>query len=294
MDEAKQSMLIGIYLQRKKNFPILTKESPEVLQINEIGSVKFAFSLILSCTSVALLAQANPEVTRDTTHISLHGTVRDERDQPVTNAIILNNRTRKGIFGKPDGTFETTCRRSDTLSITSLGYGTRTICFADSTNSTDFKFRIYLDTRYDVMPTLVFFGERDLEEIQKDIASLGYNQDDYMLSGINAAISPITFLYQQFSKKERSKRQVAIMENEDRKRELLKELFKHYVDYEIITLNDDQFDDFIDYLNVSDEFMKNSSQYDFLLYVKDRFQDYRIWMRNHSPMKSDDFNYDQD
>ncbi|MFM7814487.1 MAG: hypothetical protein ACKO66_08225 [Flavobacteriales bacterium] len=256
--------------------------------------MKYRIGIFLAVISTSMFGQSNTPIVADTSSITLLGEVRDERDQPVTNIIVLNNRTRKGLFGKPDGTFQTTCRRSDTLSITSLGYSTRTICFKDSLVHDTFRFRIYLDTRYDVMPTLVFFGERDLEEIQKDIASLGYNEDDYMLSGINAAISPITFLYQQFSKKERSKRQVAIMENEDRKRELLKELFKHYVDYEIITLNDDQFDDFIDYLNVSDEFMRSSSQYDFLLYVKDKFQDYRIWMRNHTPMKSDDFNYDQD
>ena len=278
----------------KKKLANSSKRSRGSNEINEIGCVKILVGIFLTGLCIGLHVQSLAQVVADTTWITLHGEVRDERDQPVTNIIVLNNRTRKGQFGKPDGTFQTACRRSDTLSITSLGYSTRTICFKDSLANSAFRFRIYLDTRYDVMPTLVFFGERDLEEIQKDIASLGYNEDDYMLSGINAAISPITFLYQQFSKKERSKRQVAIMENEDRKRELLKELFKHYVDYEIITLNDDQFDDFIDYLNVSDEFMRSSSQYDFLLYVKDRFQDYRIWMRNHTPMKSDDFNYDQD
>jgi hypothetical protein len=115
-----------------------------------------------------------------------------------------------------------------------------------------------------------------------------------MLSGINAAASPITFLYQQFSKVERSKRQVAYLENEDRKRELLKELFRLYVDYEIIVLNDEQFDDFITYLNVSDDFLKNSSQYDFLIYVKDRFRDYKIFLRQNQRMQPADFDYDKD
>ena len=126
-----------------------------------------------------------------------------------------------------------------------------------------------------------------------EIEKLGYNKDDYMLSGINAAQSPITFLYQQFSRTERSKRQVAEMKNEDRKRELLKELFRLYVDYEIIKLSDDEFDSFIDFVNVSDEFLKSSSQYDFLLYVKDRFNDYKIWKRNNA-MDDGDFEYDKD
>jgi hypothetical protein len=138
------------------------------------------------------------------------------------------------------------------------------------------------------------FAPRDLEQIQEDIMKLGYNEDDYMISGINAISSPITFLYQQFSKKEQSKRKVAYLENEDRKRALLQELFRLYVDYEIIALNDEQFDDFITYLNVSDEFLINSTQYDFLVFVKDRFRNYKIFLRQNQRMKSSDFDYDKD
>jgi hypothetical protein len=142
--------------------------------------------------------------------------------------------------------------------------------------------------------TLNIFAPRDLEDIQKDIQSLGYNEEDYMLSGINAVVSPITFLYQQLSKKEASKRIVAELENDDRRRDLLKELFTIYVDYKIIELSTEDFDDFISYLNVSDEFMKSSSQYEFLIFVKDRFQDYQIARRNTRPLKEGDFDYDKD
>jgi hypothetical protein len=101
-------------------------------------------------------------------------------------------------------------------------------------------------------------------------------------------------LYQQLSKKEESKRIVAKLENDDRRRDLLKELFTIYVDYKIIELSTEDFDDFISYLNVSDEFMKSSSQYEFLVFVKDRFQDYQIARRNTRPLKEGDFDYDKD
>jgi hypothetical protein len=114
-----------------------------------------------------------------------------------------------------------------------------------------------------------------------------------MLSGINAVASPITFLYQQFSKVERSKRLVKQMDNEDKNRDLLKELFQHYVDYEIIDLTNEEFDDFIDFLNVSDEFIKTSSQYDFLIFVKDRFTDYKV-LRRQNKFKETDYNFEED
>jgi len=232
--------------------------------------------------------------TRDTTAIIVRGELRDEMDQPIPNAIIINRSTKMGSFGKPNGSFQLKCQRGDTLAITSLGYQTRYITYTDSVSSTDFRLKLYLDTRTYMLSEVEVFAPRDLEQIQEDILKLGYDEKDYMLSGINAAASPITFLYQQFSKVERSKRQVAYLENEDRKRELLKELFRLYVDYEIIALNDDQFDDFITYLNVSDEFLIQSSQYDFLVYVKDRFRDYKIFLRQNQLMKPADFDYDKD
>jgi hypothetical protein len=226
--------------------------------------------------------------------IQINGKVRDENDQPIANAIIINKRTKTGSFGRSDGSFTVNCSRRDTLAITSLGFQTRNVTFADSTSSDRFELKLYLDTRVYQMAAVEIFAPRDLEQIQQDINKLGYNEKDYMLSGINAAQSPITFLYQQFSKKERSKRQVAIMENDDRKRELLKELFRLYVDYQIIELNNEEFDSFVDYLNVSDEFMINSSQYDFLIYVRDRFKDYKVQLRQKKQLQGSDFEYDKD
>ena len=75
---------------------------------------------------------------------------------------------------------------------------------------------------------------------------------------------------------------------------MLKELFRIYVDFKIIDLSNEEFDDFISYLNVSDEFLINSSQYEFLIFVKDRFIDYQVARRNARPMRTDDFNYDKD
>jgi len=247
------------------------------------------FAVILLFISTETTAQV-----RDTTSIIVLGELRDEMDQPIPNAIIINRTNKKGSFGKPNGSFEVRCQRGDTLAITSLGFQTRYVTYTDSIYSSVFKLKLYLDMRTYMAAEVEVFAQRELEQIQQDIEKLGYNEKDYMISGINAVQSPITFLYQQFSRKEQSKRKVAYLENEDRKRELLKELFRLYVDYEIIALNDDLFDDFITYLNVSDEFLINSSQYDFLVYVKDRFRDYKIYLRQHQLMKPSDFDYDKD
>ena len=59
-------------------------------------------------------------------------------------------------------------------------------------------------------------------------------------------------------------------------------------------LKNEEFDAFIDYLNVSDEFMKTSTQYDFLIYVRDRFRDYKLLRRQQQKLKESDYDYDKD
>ena len=75
-------------------------------------------------------------------------------------------------------------------------------------------------------------------------------------------------------RRERSKREVAEMRNEDRKRELLRELLHQYVEYDIINLGNESFDDFIDFCAVPDDVIKGLSQYDFLVYVKKKYELY--------------------
>ena len=66
------------------------------------------------------------------------------------------------------------------------------------------------------------------------------------------------------------------VKNNDLKRALLKELFAKYVAADMIDLDNSEFDAFIDYCNVSDDFMKNSTQYEFILFIKKKFDIYKI------------------
>ncbi len=56
----------------------------------------------------------------------------------------------------------------------------------------------------------------------------------------------------------------------------LKELFVKYIQYEIIDLEYEQFDNFIDFCNISDELLKKMSQYDFIMYIKERYRIFTI------------------
>jgi hypothetical protein len=209
--------------------------------------------------------------------IRITGVIYDPGNKAVIpNLMVVNKRTQQGSFGNNSGKFDLEALKTDTIIIAATGFQTTRLCFNDSAYAPVYSVSIALKRLEYTLKPVEIFTKRDLEEIQKDIEKLGYEKEDYVLQGTAALESPITALYQAFSRRERNKRLVAEMRNNDRRRALLKELFRKYVDNDIITLDNDDFDDFIDFSNVSDDFMKSVSQYEFIMYIKKRFEVYQI------------------
>ena len=97
-------------------------------------------------------------------------------------------------------------------------------------------------------------------------------RDTRMVSGISAFESPITALYQAFSKKEKNKRWIAEQEYKDDQNRIVKELLALYVAYDIIKLDTDEFDSFMSFLNINENFLKTASEMELVLFVKDKYE----------------------
>lgn len=226
-------------------------------------------------TLLLLLLAAGPSVGAWAQEVTVRGRVSGgDGEHTFYDLMIVNRRTRNGSFANTDGTFTTVAQRNDTLLIGAGGYVTRTLLLSEFADEDLGNLQVTLRPWQIELRPVAVLPERTLKEIQADIAKLGYDEKDYRIAGVNAFESPITFLYQEFSRRERSKRQVAELRNEDMKRALLRELLQKYVEYDIINLSDDSFDDFIDFCAVSDEVIKGLSQYDFLVYVKKKYELY--------------------
>lgn len=230
------------------------------------------FYLIL----VLLSVNAVSGQTTDTV-ITISGRAYNSRTPSIRldDLMIINLRSTQGFFGKADGSFYITAFPTDTVMVASTGYEFRKFCFADSLPKSNYWLDVPL-TRLNVnLKEVSIFSSRELNAIYKDIEKLGYNKKDFQLSGINVLESPITFLYQEFSQLEQLKRHNAERINNEKRRDLLKELLANYVSYDIIQLDNDEFDSFIDYCQVPEYYMKTASQYDFCLYIKQKFVVYQ-------------------
>ncbi len=178
------------------------------------------------------------------------------------------------------GRFSIGAMKQDTIIISARGYSTKYICFNDSVSRAVYDVQILMQKLTVNLREIEIRPERKIEEIESDINRMKeFDQKDFMVSGFAALQSPLTFFYQKYNRMEKSKRRVAELLIEDKKREVLKELLKMYVHGKLIELDETEFDDFINYCNIDLEFLKNCSQYEFIVFIKKKYGDYNLERR---------------
>ena len=249
--------------------------------------ISFLFFGLMSLKSLAQDSTLNANDSL----VYVSGVITDQQGIGLGDLMVVNRSTGQGVFGEGDGSFLVKIKKGDELQFGAFGYTSYRVSFKDSAYKKQYNIKVSLQRLRIELAEAQVIAPRQLRDIIADIEELGYNEKDYKVSGVDALSSPITFLYETFSKREQSKREAFSLENRDRRRELLRELFIKYVEYDIISLDDDEFDDFIAYCDPGDERLKRWTQYEFILYVKERFIDFKSIGKK---MKDSDFEYHLD
>lgn len=225
--------------------------------------------LILSCFAGSILSAQAPAIT-------VRGTVYDRADSlAAPSAIILNKRTSTGQTSAPGSYFTITGLKTDTFLVTAGGYEVRRICFKDSALKEIYTIRIGLQVKTTTLSPVAIYPVKELDQLQKERAAIGKEQTRQTLGVTDAVYSPITYMYERFSREGKSREAVAIMENDDKKREILKDLFRTYIRAGVIEMEETEFDAFISYLNIPEEFLRSASDYDLAVLIRHKYLQYR-------------------
>lgn len=190
------------------------------------------------------------------------------------NVMIVNKTAGKGIFGSYDGTFKITVKKSDLVGLSVTGYKTEYLSFKDSKYKKEYNVTVYLDMVSFTAQKVEVKPYKTLEELQEERASIT-KREVPQVTGVNVLQSPITALYMQFSKREKTKRMIAELEYQDQKKEIVREILRVYVHNDIIDLEDEEFDSFITFLNLNDQFLKTATDYELIVYIKYKFEHFQ-------------------
>lgn len=230
------------------------------------GILAFIFALVLPLCGQTVA----PEPT-----ITFKGIVFDTKDSTATPApIVVNRRTGTGHAFIPGGEFSITGLKSDTFLVTAGGYEFKRYCFKDSASKAVYSVKVGLSLKENQLNPVTIFPVKDLKTIKQDRQDLGVEQTRTTQGVTDAISSPITFLYERFSREGRSKALVAELENEDRKNAVLKDLFRTYNRAGVIALPESDFDSFIMFLNMPEWYLKTASDYDLAVTIKQRYEQF--------------------
>lgn len=253
--------------------------------LNRFITLAFSYAIFPSFLS----AQTFTPSSRCDSSIVVSGVVIEISGGVIPSAMAVNRESGGGVFVERDGSFLVRACPGDTLVFGAIGFYSIQREVVYEMRSSELKIELKrLKVNVGVAEV---YAPRALREILHDIEALGYDDNDFRVSGVNAMQSPITFLYEQFSKREQSKRLEAELINKDNRRELLQELFVKYVDYDIVQLKPGEFDSFAEFCDPGDEMLQNWTQYEFILYVKRQYALYKLLPHR---LDDGDYRYDLD
>lgn len=233
--------------------------------------MKWTFYILTNLITISSFSQTCEQVL-------LKGKVKDTiRPQGFYNMMVVNRTTGKGVFGQPNGSFSTYATSGDSITISVKNYPLiQMTVVADSNCQCIHTF--YIEGNVQEVAEVIVKPLKTLEQIREERESLAL-RETRQVTGIEVLQSPITALYQAFSKKEQSKRKVAEMEYADDQREVVKELLRLYVAYDVVNLTEDDFDEFIFFLNVNPDFLRTASEYELIDFIKGKYEHFMLTRR---------------
>ncbi len=189
--------------------------------------------------------------------------------------MVVNRSTGRGVFGQPNGHFSVFASDGDTISLSVRGYIPVNVIIEADSNCQHIS-NYYIEGKAQEIAAVEVRPLKSLQEIKEEREALAM-RETRTVTGMEVIQSPITALYQAFSKKERAKRWVAEQEYKDDQRRIVRELLRNYVAYEIIELSQEDFDEFISFLNLNDSFLKTASELELIHFIKDKFEHYQLY-----------------
>jgi hypothetical protein len=228
--------------------------------------IKITLPLIFIFISTCLQAQKSD--------VKVRGKIVGSDGGAIPNYVmVVNLKTGVGHFSESDGSFEISVQKEDTIAFASMGYFVNKICFKDSTAKENCILAIKLRKNEYQLKEIVISPDKSFEEIRNNLKKLGVKTNSIRQQR-SYVYSPVTFLYEEFSSRERSKRKLAELLDEDERRYVFKDFVRICIKTHLIDLKEEHLEEFIDYFKVTDAFLLSSSDYEILVAIKERYKSF--------------------
>lgn len=245
--------------------------------------MKQVIFIFLLCFPIVVQAQ----VTGDNT-ISLSGTLVNKEYDPVPYVTITNLSNNKGVVSDDEGFFYIRFDRQDTLELSAVGYEKHQIFLGDTATANNYDLTIRLSERTYQLENVTVFAYKDEEAFKKAILALDESvlpkqtptvkipgsYEGPRMEKRPSPVSPISFIYDRFSKRAKYEREVRKAEQEYEYQKVLSKKYNRDLVGKITGLTDQDLDKFMLFCRFEDEFIARSNEYDIILAINRCYEDF--------------------
>ena len=207
-------------------------------------------------------------------HISVKAKVIDTlRPQNFYQTIVYNKTQGTAVFGQPDGGFEIEANLFDTIVVAVKEYPRESFVVNEEI-SCRFNKVIILKYKSKKLNEVILKPIKTAAEIKEQRQKLAMEKTR-SVTGVEVFQSPITYLYETFSKKERHKRWVLEARFADKQKELVKDYVRTCNAFNVISIDEKDIDFFVDFMNIDLYFFRSASDYNLALFVKKKHLEFK-------------------
>ena len=194
----------------------------------------------------------------------------------VNDATVINPRTQAIGRTNASGAFYMDVKPGDSVIVTSPSHGRAGLKWNGTSKTPQLIMKRQLSDDIINLPTLTVRGRRE-SEVRKELEQLLREPEAKKnLSGeqiFDLAQSPVTLLYELFSKRAKAGRKAAVISQQHRKR-MLANYRVELITQRATDLQGETIETFREYCNFNDDFVLQASEYDLTFAVLQRFRHY--------------------
>ena len=244
--------------------------------------MRFWFSLFVLLITFEAVSQSLPTDEP----IRLSGVIVNEADEPLPFVTVTNLRTQQGVVSDGEGFFYLTFPAHDTLQLSAVNYEAYRLYFGDTAQAINYDLTVRLSEKTYQLENVTVFAFRDEAAFKRAVLALDDlpEPEKVVVPGAyqgprhekKASIgSPISFIFDRFSKRAKYERQVQQAKQEATYQKALSRKYNRAMIEEITGLNDERLDEFILFCRLEDRFIEESNEYDIIVAINHCYRDFQ-------------------
>jgi hypothetical protein len=208
--------------------------------------------------------------------VVIKGKVTQEVFTGFTDMLVVNMTKGTGVYGNLDGSFEITVKQHDVIKISCRGYTTATISMKDSVYKKEYFVFVKLKFLEIIQENPVIIRPQptieDLKTSQNNIGS--YQYKPLVNNALDMFMSPLTAIYQMFSKREAEKQKYAMFMSQKEIDDYVTNVSRYLSKSGVIDLTEEEMPYFVARCPINEDFAKEASLYDVSIVIKSCYEEY--------------------